>query len=297
MVYILVIIKNAVERGGDLDSEIVPETFPDESKSFTPLVFNDYLTALQAKRICIPTGDDDYMITGYDYGGSNWPVPLLKCDSRNCKESGQDAGQTVCEYNVIGIAGDSTRVLEFVSWLESKYPILADSSALPFDFSLFKKFTNSGDMDSYVTSSDYGVYPAKPKLAMGIVFNGNDPNVYDYSLRQNSTNFNSPEEEGRPATRTTPNTEVLLGEFEKSDEYSCLTEGGTPYLGPMTDSCTGQYMYNGVLTFQRLVHDFILDATGASAAGSFVGEASVQYVPFPTRPYKDAGFYAQIGGK
>lgn len=63
--------------------------------------------------------------------------------------------------------------------------------------------------------------------------------------------------------------------------------------GPLSGSCTGAYVYNGVLTFQRLVGDFILSATGASASYP-VAEAGVRFVQFPTPEFEDAGFFADI---
>jgi hypothetical protein len=47
------------------------------------------------------------------------------------------------------------------------------------------------------------------------------------------------------------------------------------------------------LTFQRLVGDFILSATGASASYP-VAEAGVRFVQFPTPEFEDAGFFADI---
>jgi ATP-binding cassette, subfamily A (ABC1), member 3 len=327
----LIGIKSAVENAGDADAELIGATFPDDSQAWTPLSFNDYLTAIQAKRICmldsnldpsfqdildefgggtLPPGVSNetfnginagnvtenarsFIISGYQSLGYNWQVPLVKCDSRVCKVDGQDASSTACEYNIIGVAGEPNRVLNFLSWLEIKYPVLANRSAFPFQYNLVKSFESSEEMDTYVKSSTYGVFPDYPKLAMGIVFNGNDPNVYDYTIRQNSTNFNAPESEGRPATLTSPDTSFTLNEFAKKDDDSCPTIGGTPSQGPFDTSCTGQYMYNGILTFQRLLHDFILDQTGASNTSS-LREGAIQFVSFPTPSYRDSGFYATL---
>jgi hypothetical protein len=77
----------------------------------------------------------------------------------------------------------------------------------------------------------------------------------------------------------------------------CIPEGGTAKQGPLEESCTGQYLYNGVLTFQQLIGDFILEDTGArnDSAGYFVSEAGVQFVQFPTFPYEESGFYGNLG--
>jgi ATP-binding cassette, subfamily A (ABC1), member 3 len=325
-IFVLVGIKKATESGGGLTGDVVNATFPNETDTWTPLSFNDYLTAMQAKRVCIPEkellnsmsalmGNDTdpkfkkladellkemandkvgYYISGYGYLGDDWQVPLVKCDSRKCTEAGQDAGATFCEYNIIGVSGEPNRVLAFVSWLETKYPVLANRSALPFDYKFVQNFASSEDMDIYIKSPTYGKFPMYPKLAMGIVFNGNDPNVYDYTLRQNSTNFNSPEKEARPATLTTPDTSASLVEFAKNDGSSCVPIDGAPNQGRFENSCTGQYMYNGILTFERLVNDFIMDQTGASNV-SAINEGAVQFVSFPTPEYKDSGFYGIIG--
>jgi hypothetical protein len=70
----------------------------------------------------------------------------------------------------------------------------------------------------------------------------------------------------------------------------------TASLGPLEHSCTGQYLYNGVLTFQRLIHDFVFDASGAAAAGTRVAEAGVQFTSFPTKSYESSGFFDTIQG-
>jgi hypothetical protein len=302
----LIVIKNAVENAGGLDSEIIPPSFPSPEKTFVPLTFGDYLTALQAQRLCIKNTEEEmkrtgtelqYHITGID--PTNWQIPLVKCDSLGCRNHLQEATRTVCEYNQIGIAGDATRVQQFMNWLETTYPILQKASdVFPFDHTLFHTFNHSDDMSTYVTSNQYGQYPLYPKLAMGIVFHGNDPDLYDYTLRQNSTNFNMPEEQARSGAATTPSTERMTYDYGKDDTSICPIKGeSAPFLGPMMESCTGQYMYNGILTFQRLVHDFILDQTGVRTInGNFVNEASVQYVPFPTRAYTKEGFYSLLSG-
>jgi len=60
--------------------------------------------------------------------------------------------------------------------------------------------------------------------------------------------------------------------------------------------CVCLCRYNGVLTFQRLVNDFILVQTGAVDQGYQVAQAGVQFVPFPTRAYVESGFYGTLGG-
>lgn len=151
-------------------------------------------------------------------------------------------------------------------------------------------------MNQYVKSEDYGK-TGFPKLVMGIAWKGNDTKNYIYSLRQNSTNFNSPESRWRPAAATTPDTSRLFSRYAKNDFDVCIPLGGTPHQGWLESSCTGQYVYNGVLTFQRLIGDFIFDDTKAKENGYFVAESGVSFVPFPTFAYEDSGFYGNLGGE
>jgi hypothetical protein len=292
---ILIAIKHASTKNDDVEADIIPSSFP--SESLTPLSFQDYLTAAQAKRVCIDQGNGNFTITGMNAHSYNWQVPMVKCNTRLCTNHGQDAAHTACEYNIIGIAGTTDRVDDFLSYLQASYPVLSkQKEVFPFEYDLFRQFKDSNEMDQYVTAEDYGIYPENPKLAMGIVFHGNDPNVYHYSLRQNATNYNAVEEDARPATFTTPDTSIITKSNGKNDESVCVPIEGAPLLGPLQSSCTGQYMYNGVLTFQRLVQDFIIDNTGASSK-NFVSQSGVQFVSFPYRSYKDDGFYETIDGK
>jgi hypothetical protein len=132
---------------------------------------------------------------------------------------------------------------------------------------------------------------------MGIVWEGDDGANFTYELRPNSTNFNAPENEGRRGTQTTPSTGKLVNNFARDDKSTCVPLDGTASQGPFQDSCTGQYLYNGVLTFQRLVHDFIFHQSGAGDVGTKVAEAGVQFTSFPTVEYESKGFFDTIEGK
>lgn len=313
-VCILIAIKNAAQRGDDnLGSQIIGPKFPNASTStFTYLTFRDYITALQAKRICILNNDTD-LTSGYYISGltdyNNWQIPLILCDSRLCTYNLQNA-QEFCQYNIIGIASSNSNtntnnnneqqsdtVLEFLNWLEVSYPILSTGNIFPgFNYSIMKRFEDEDDMNSYIKSNDYGTYPNNPKISMGIIFTSSiyDTNIVSYTLRPNATGFNAPQNVGRPATITTPNTKRITNNYAKNDVDTCLPIDGTPFIGYFGFSCTGQYMYNGVLTFQRLIQDFIIDIQTDNTIS--INEASVQFVPFPVRPYKDAGFYASLEG-
>jgi hypothetical protein len=297
---ILVAIKSAIDGSGDGTSDTVSAKLPRNSKAITPLSFGDYVTAMRATRECVKGDDGDLWISGIDDKGSNWQVPFVKCDSRECDNVGEDA-QKFCQYAILAVSPSSSgddggleRAEEFRDWIYTRYPDLNDTSEMPFDFDFVKVFSSPDKMSDYVKSSDYGE-KGSPKIAMGVVWDGNSATNYRYRLRQNSTNFNAPEEAGRPVSQTTPDTDREFDSSAKSEDDVCGTQGGSPDQGPYSDSCTGQYLYNGVLTFQRLIGDFILEDTGAKEAGYYVSEAGVQYVEFPTKEYEDSGFFESVG--
>jgi hypothetical protein len=123
-------------------------------------------------------------------------------------------------------------------------------------------------VENRVKQGGYGGDVDNPKLAMAIAFDGiTDTTVnYNYRLRINSTNFNAPENEGRPATSTTPPTDTSFSQCAKFHE-ECVSEGGAPKLGNYQSSCTAQYVYNGALPLQRLIGDWIMEEMGAKEKG------------------------------
>jgi hypothetical protein len=312
----LVLIKSAVENSDSFAPEFVEANLPVGNDAFKIFSFTDYVISFQADRKCAPAGSAPWLtggasddgssssglgITGIFNAGYNWQVPFVKCDSRLCTTDGENAFP-FCEYLALGVAPsteDDTVGLEqakaFERYIYDRYPVLLDKAAMPFDFDFVQTFPSNQALESYVQSPEY----VNPKLALGVVFDGlSDPMInYNYQLRVNSTGFNSPEQEGRPATVTTPPTDALFESFARTDSESCFDAvGGTPTSGQYSQSCTGKYIYNGALTIQRLVHDFILQDSGAVDAGYFVADHGVQYVPFPTEPYTENGFYATISG-
>ena len=297
---ILVSIKNAV---GDVEGDVIPAIIPDDRATLRPITFSDYMTALQAERTCVDVSggsNDDFWITGIPNQGRDWPVPFVKCDSYLCEFDGEDA-QKYCEYGIIGLAptdvadaGGLERANDFRDWLIERYPAIADGS-MPFGFDMVRVFDSNKEMEQYVKAGKYGD-EGFPKIVMGVVFEGNDPNNFVYTLRQNSTNFNAPEEAARPTARTTPDTAQTFDSFAKNDFSVCDDDDGTPYLGRLGFSCTGQYFYNGVLPFQRLVNDFIMNVTGAAANGYYVAEDGMRFIPFPSPSYQDSGFFEDAAG-
>jgi ATP-binding cassette subfamily A (ABC1) protein 3 len=315
-VFFLVLIKLSVENSSNFMQETIPAYFPNNSDAAIAFSFTDYVTALQAKRVCqtipavpgrSPDGEKtDFGITGIDSKGYNWQVPFVKCDSRKCEEDGEEASGPFCEYLALGVAASSDsdeegkkQAAAFSDYIYERYPELKNNDKLPFTFDFVQSFDSEKDIENYVTSTEYKKEdPLKPKLALAIVFDGTDASIdYNYKIRVNSTGFNSPEDEARPATPTTPPTDKLLDSFVKEDAYTCPDlVGGGPEFGPYATSCTGQYMYNGALSTQRLVNDFIIKHSGAKDEGYFVAEHGVKFAPFPTQDYVENGFYAQIAG-
>ncbi len=304
-VAILISIKNSL--GDDTEAELVEPTFPSTYDVYRPLSFLDYVTTFSAAKICVNASElgvefldgdaHDFDITGMPVQGYDWQNPFIRCDNYKCVEEGQDA-QPFCEYGFFGVApkvaGDTdsiARVETFVNWMYEKYPDLT-SEAMPFDFDFVRTFPSEAAMVSYVTSEGYGGV-GRPKMTMGIVWDGGAVDNYKYSLRQNSTGFNVPKETARPGALTTPDTSRTFDHFAPNDN-SCPTFDGAPFTGPRQFSCTGQYLYNGIITIQKLVGDFILQDSGVETQ---VADHGIRFVPFPTKQYEEGGFFDAIAGE
>lgn len=237
-VLFLVLIKSAVEDNPGFTQEIIPAYFPNNSDALVAFSFTDYVTALQADRVCetisavkgrTPQGQKtDLGITGIESKGYNWQVPFVKCDSRKCEENGQDA-LPFCQFLALGIAPSSEEDEEgqkqasaFRNYIYNRYPNLGDKEKLPFDFDFVQSFASDNDIETYVTEVGYGADVSTPKLALAVVFDGTDSSInYNYKIRVNSTGFNSPEDEARPATTTTPPTDKLFESLAKDDSETC----------------------------------------------------------------------------
>lgn len=225
----------------------------------------------------------------------------MKCDRRRCSEVGQDA-TLFCEYLILAIAPKdanslraSARADAFGAYIASTYPQVADGS-VPVNYPVFKIFPSDADISNYVKSPLYGD-SGNPKIGFAVVFtDGTSEKDYAYTLRQNSTNFNQAEQDGRPAQSTSPPTNKLFSYYSNVDD-ACTPLGGTARQGPLASSCTGQYLYNGAIAVQRTIQDWILLDSGSADEGMFVSEHGVQFVSFPTREYTVNGFYASISGE
>ena len=227
----------------------------------------------------------------------DWQVPFMKCDARKCTSEEEDADvvETYCSYNILALAGEEDMTTSFKEWVYTTYPQLStiDDQA---GFEMIQTFDSAEAMDAYVVNADYGYSIDVPKIAMGVILNKNG-NEYQYTLRTNSTNFNSPELAARPGMATQPSTKVIFDNLAREADGVCRPEGGTSKTGTFENHCTAQYIYNGAVTIQRLVDDWIMEDSGAKDLGYFVAENGVSFADFPSKEYIKDGFYAQIAGK
>jgi hypothetical protein len=299
-VCILLAIKKSLEGTAGFSPTTIPAIFPGNSVTVIPLSFRDYVTSMQVKRTCEPSLLDKewpFQISDY-YDNQN---PFLKCDRRRCTEENQDA-TLFCEYNILALAPpdiSSDRGLERANALEkyvkSTYPEL-ESNRIPIDYSFVKVFSSDAEISSYISASTYGT-SGYPKIGFAVIFpDGSSEKDYAYILRQNSTNFNQPEKEGRPAQSTSPPTNKQFSYYSNLDN-ACAPTDGTADQGLLQYSCTGQYLYNGAIAMQRMIQDWILVNSGSEEAGMYVAEHGVQFVSFPSREFTINGFYAAIQGK
>lgn len=246
---ILVEKKKAVGDTDTFKPRVVPASYPSADDVLRGYSFLDYLTSLSAEKRCMagwgPTG---FLISGID--PYNNPVPFMRCDSRKCQSVGEDAVPH-CEFSILALApSDEDNVLaeqrvdDFMTYLGQTYPQLLDASNFPFGHKFIQKFTSQSVLEQYVQHSEYGVTQNMPKIAVAVVFDSKDGTVndYSYSIRVNSTGYNSPENEGRPASPTTPSTAKLFESFAKTPQEACPLQGGTPSPGYYGYSCVGQYL-------------------------------------------------------
>jgi len=256
-----------------------------------------------------------FEISGMMDHGRNWMVPFLQCDSRLCQHHGEDATQ-YCQYPKLALAastgddvGGMQRAQAFQSYIYQRYPQLVsfynttDNNNTSNRGEFIRLFESNQAVEEYTQHVDYGNLDLdRPKIALAIVFTGNDTKTYDYTIRVNSTHMNAPEwwkgDASASALKTTPDTKRLLASFAKQEIAVCgLSVSPLAYpQGPLQYTCTGQYIMNGLLTMQRFLHDWIMVDTGATAQGLFVAEHGVKFVAFPSRPYWSEGFYTVLNG-
>jgi hypothetical protein len=294
MILILLIIKESLKDNDWFKPTVVPAKYPEASlKTFS---FLDYITAVnKTDRQCIQMpnavkfelvkegqfSNADCMISGVN--PVNWPVPFLKCDYRECNrtlcnENVPQNASSFCSVNILALApvdeDDRDRMEAFEKYILETYPQIED-------LNMIKTFNSSQKIDDYVLDTEYGnTTLSKPKIAVAVILGGSGKD-YEYTIRTNSTNFNSLEFAARAAMPTNPNTKRNFDSTARDAKKVCELEGGTSSIGKMQDRCTVQYMYNGALTIQRLVDDFIIQKTGAKDKGFYVAESAISFVDFP----------------
>jgi hypothetical protein len=106
-----------------------------------------------------------------------------------------------------------------------------------------------------------------------VVFSGNSTDHrYACALQQNSTNYDCGTvgmHQTGLCNQLSYSYQDVFEEHSNSDFLHCVTTVGKgtrsgPDLGAVDNSCTRQYLCNGVLADQHLVHDFILYDTGSA---------------------------------
>jgi hypothetical protein len=276
---ILLGIKVALDTGGSLEKVTVPALIQNDTNAMIILSFSDYVTALLAQRVCVLAEDGTLEISGMPNRGADWQVPFVKCDVRQCTAPGQEA-YDFCEYQILAVAPSSSgdvggreRAEAFTAYVNERYPLLKDTNKthFPGGYDFVQLFDSNDAIDEYVTNPAYGTSGSE-KIGLAVVFEGNDQDDFKYSLRVNSTNFNNPVDAAQPAAPTTPDTTVITASYANEDTV-CYTPEAPPQ-GAFSESCTGLYIYNGLLTTQRLVHDWIL--TEATDGAVFVSEHGVR---------------------
>ena len=317
--YVLVLLKNAANKSSHFKPVHVKAKFTNDIETIQMLSFTDYVKALQAKRICLnktatnsPSNVSNnlysenisqFVISGMPHHGQNWQVPFIQCDSRRCQFHGEEAYQ-YCHYPKLGLApstisdiGGLERARAFREYTYQRYPVLTNTSLSAFQGQDFIQYFDSNEgIDTYIQDPEYGLTDIRPKLAMAIVFTGNDATSYDYSIRVNSTNHNAPEWAGSGTSFafTTPDTKRLFKAFARREQEACAQYSSGKPQGPLQYSCTGQYLFNGLLTMQRFLHDWILEDAGARDKGWFVAEHGVKFASFPSKAYDREGFYGVL---
>ena len=300
---ILVGIKAGLESNPNFKPQVIPEYFPVKEDPVIPLTMHDFMIGLRAERICNTTSNNIY-----DRYKTKWPYeiskyfdnqnPFLKCDRRACQFPGEEARQ-YCEYGQLALAPmkkehtrGAERAQSFARFIYSEYPGLelvpeyANKSFVRF-------FEDSDAIDAYVKHPDYGDGDRR-KITIAVVFgDGADKYDFEFALRANSTNYNVPEGAGRAASLTHPKTVLSFDDFAAADK-TCGGVAGAPDQGNLTESCTGQYIYNGVIPLQRLVGDWIHTITFSKQFGYYIAEHGLSYVSFPTKSYNVDGFYKTV---
>mmetsp|Transcript_19452 Transcript_19452/g.28094 ORF Transcript_19452/g.28094 Transcript_19452/m.28094 type:complete len:2009 (+) Transcript_19452:240-6266(+) len=299
---ILVLIKVQLQGTEGFKPEFKDVEVPTTQRSLMPQSFQDYVNVIISQRRCIPDNTDG-RITGFPTGN-----PFMKCSANQCprggnKENPEDwiDADSFCEYYIFAIAPDDPadtmsveRSLSLQQYVVDLYPNITTQFPRRTDYSFVRVFESAAAMEEYIGRDDYGLTNTVPKIGMGLVFQtSSDEKDFSYKIRQNSTWFDDPKSASRPTAPTTPDTTRLFDDFAREDS-TCEGDQESVLVGIAFNSCTAQYGHNGVLTVQRLVHDWIFSVTGAKDTGNYVAQHGVSFLPFPTPAFVQDGFYDTI---
>ena len=300
MISILILIKNSLKDLDAFKQTTVEAIFPDDSMK--PLSFLDYTKVIGSEKKCVlrDPRSPDFERRPFDVSGMEayfHQVPFVKCDSRKCEKEGDDASN-FCAVNLLALApieaGDDERMLKFKDYISTTYSQISNYTK----FDVVQDFKDRAAIDEYVQHEQYGVINKdgtvmRPKIALAVLIGGSEKE-YEYAIRTNSTGWNNGWDAGRPVMTTQPKTDIQFNTFAKLANTSCTLEGGTALIGIEPDSCVRQYMYNGALTIQRLVDDFIHYDSGAADRGYSIAESGVSFAYFPSKEFVRDGFYAVV---
>lgn len=197
----------------------------------------------------------------------------------------------LAENEYLAFAPDSEETREMINLMSLQFPLLK---------LIARVYKDEAELETYIRSDLYGTCNhvkecSNPKIRGAVVFHGQGPQIYDYSIRLNHTWAFS----GFPDAKTIMD---VNGPYVNDLELGLNT---IPIL---------QYGFSGFLTLQQVLDSFIIFASQLTETSSIPGDSDVptsvlfhvssllrlpsmrfipsniRIVPFPTREYTDDEF-------
>ncbi|XP_052174030.1 ABC transporter A family member 1 isoform X3 [Diospyros lotus] len=195
----------------------------------------------------------------------------------------------------LAFAPDTTETKMMIDTLSMKFPLLKMVSRI---------YKDESELETYIRSDSYGVcYEiedcSKPKIKGAIIFHGQGPVLYDYSIRLNHS-----------------------WAFSGFPDVHTIMDVNGPYLNDLELGVNTvpilQYSFSGFFTLQQVVDSFIIYASqqpvnklGTEDTGSPFGlsfdepsklempwtqfnPSNIRLAPFPTREYTDDEFQSIV---
>ncbi|CAM9002500.1 unnamed protein product [Rhodiola kirilowii] len=194
----------------------------------------------------------------------------------------------------IAFAPDTEETSTMIDLLSLKFPLLKDVS---------KVYKSELELESYIRSDIYGAHDqlnnsSNPKIRGAVVFHGQGPQLFDYSIRLNHT-----------------------WAFSGFPDVKSIMDTNGPYLNDLELGVnivpTLQYGFSGFLTLQQILDSFIIFVAQQTAADigtvniempvlhrvstsslkipwTRYSPSHIRIVPFPTREYTDDEFQSII---